>query len=392
MNPSEIHIVMFGSVAHDQMVQRSHQLARGLHEAGCRVTYVDPPAHLITPKPMRGGADRRSGAPSMVAGIPVITVPRFRIAGLNISVAPFLLRERGIPRYLRRALTRQDSERGRRVAIVQNPLQVSHIPFDIFDAVVYDCIDDYRVVTEDETGEMRPLLLALLERVDGVFVTSKTLEDQMHFNLKKQVPVVRIPNGVDDRWFLQQALETPSPPELASLGGPIIGYVGGIYQWIDLELVIGVARRRPRYAFVLVGPLSDDARQVLADRPENVTVIDEVPYDRIPSFINAFAVGMIPFNGGAIADTTDPIKLYEYFVLGKPVVSTPMRQLEDYALESLVWIGATPDEFAVALDHAMKDHSIDHGQSRVALARSHSWSTQAARAVEALTAILSPHS
>ncbi len=391
MQAEDLHIVVFGSVAHDQMVQRAHQMTWALRDAGCHVVYVDPPEHLMTPRPLRGRADRRTGMPQMFEGVPIVSIPRFHLAGLNFSFAPFLLRERNVPRYLLRALGRSTDGGSARVAVVQNPLQVTHIPFGLFDAVVYDCLDDYRVVTEDETGEMRPLLLALLERVDGVFVTSKTLEDQMHFSLKRQVPVVRIPNGVNDGWFLRQALEQSPPPELAALPGPIIGYVGGIYQWIDLELVIGVARRRPRYSFVLVGPSSEEARQLLADRPENLTVIDEVPYERVPSFINAFAVGMIPFNGGAIADTTDPIKLYEYFTLGRPVVATPMRQLEDYALESLVWIGASADEFAVALDRALKDHSIDHAQSRVALARSHSWAAQAARAVDALVGILTPH-
>ena len=45
-------------------------------------------------------------------------------------------------------------------------------------------------------------------------------------------------------------------------------------------------------------------------------------YEAIPPCIDLFDVALIPFKISDLSDATDPIKLYEYFALGKPVVAS----------------------------------------------------------------------
>jgi len=380
---NDLHVVVLSTVSQTDRVQRSHQLAQACRDLGCGVTFVEPVRNVLS---RRGGTSLTP--PSYFDGIEIISIPQYRIPLLNLPLRPVNITRGSIRRYLKHKLASSFQHGRKAVVIIQNPVHASYVPFEMFDMAAYDCIDDYRVITGDETGETRDFLLALLEQVDAVFVTTAKLEEETHYYLKRQIPVVRVPNGVNPTWFLQNALDRPDPLENARIQPPIVGYIGAMCQWFDAELVLGVARMRPRYSFVLVGPVSEDVREMMMDKPENVHLIGEVSYEEIPAYVNAFSVGMIPFKGGAIADMTDPIKLYEYLILGKPVVATPMAQLEDYVLESLLWIGKTHDEFAAALDHAVKDRSIAHGERRVAIARSHDWKLLAGRIVDSCLQIL----
>ena len=53
-----------------------------------------------------------------------------------------------------------------------------------------------------------------------------------------------------------------------------------------------------------------------------------------------------------ITESTSPIKLFEYMAMGKPVVTTPMRECFKY---SVVRIGRTTEEYVLCLDEAVKE-------------------------------------
>src|SRR5688572_30847562 len=55
--------------------------------------------------------------------------------------------------------------------------------------------------------------------------------------------------------FEEARLAPRNPPaDIASLKRPIVGYVGGMHQWIDQDLMADVARRLPNVTFAFVGP------------------------------------------------------------------------------------------------------------------------------------------
>jgi len=59
---------------------------------------------------------------------------------------------------------------------------------------------------------------------------------------------------------------------------------------------------------------------------------------------------LIPFKMGPLADGVDPIKIYEYFGLGLPVVSFRMPQIASYPYTQTV---ETREAFVEALDRAV---------------------------------------
>ena len=168
---------------------------------------------------------------------------------------------------------------------------------------------------------------------------------------------IYLPNGVDEEHFLASEALPEDDPEMAEFltrKKPLIGYYGALAEWFDYGLVERVAAMRPDWNFLLIGPDYDDSMrergQDLLALP-NVSWIGPRSYDTLPAYLNLFDVGMIPFVINEITLATSPLKLYEYFAGGKPVITTRMPECEAH---SIVQIVNDAEEFAQALDVALE--------------------------------------
>jgi len=94
-------------------------------------------------------------------------------------------------------------------------------------------------------------------------------------------------------------------------------------------------------------------------------------YAEIPSHLRAFDVCMIPFLVNQVTNATDPVKMYEYFAQGKPVVATAMTELQTWG--DLLYLASSPKEFAGKLDQALSEKNGDLARRRIDFARSNTW-------------------
>jgi glycosyltransferase involved in cell wall biosynthesis len=158
---------------------------------------------------------------------------------------------------------------------------------------------------------------------------------------------------------------------------PVLGYVGAIGERaFDTELVACVARSRPQWSFVLAGKASRRALRVLSPLP-NVHLPGTVSYDDLPALLGGFDVGLIPYHWKGLVDYVFPKKLYEYLAMGKPVVATPLPALA--GVDGL-HRGATPGEFAAAVDGALEEARLPGFADRQrAVACANSWEARGRR-------------
>jgi len=231
--------------------------------------------------------------------------------------------------------------------------------------LMYHCADDYAHVS----GFPRTLPYLereLCRRADLVVATSETLcEARRQFNPR----TYWIPNGADVEHFAQPA--TPAA-ELQHVRRPIVGFVGGLSEWVDLELIAHLARQRPNCSFVLIGPIAIDIA-ALRGLP-NVGLLGPRPYTSLPAYLAAMDVALIPFKHNAVTYHADPIKAYEYLAAGVPVVATDLPALR--RLGHVVSLADSPDAFAHEIDAALTEGRDARRAARQAEAARHSWTAR----------------
>jgi glycosyltransferase involved in cell wall biosynthesis len=237
----------------------------------------------------------------------------------------------------------------------------------------YDCMDDYALIAPQAAlrGVLRSQEEGLLKRVDVVFASSDELARRCTSSNRN---VHLVPNGVDAARFAP-ASGAAIAPDVAALPRPRLGYAGSLASWIDFDLLAMIARARPQWSLVLVGPVASDAQAQVAalQRLPNVHVLGERPYRAIPTYLHGFDVSLIPFQINDLTRAVNPVKFFEYIAAGQPVVATPLPELLRF--QETCAIAASGDDFIACIESALSTR--DDGErvrQRLAFAQANDWS------------------
>lgn len=241
---------------------------------------------------------------------------------------------------------------------------------------IYDWIDDFEVFLFD-----RAFLEGNHERALREATLVVSVAKQLHDKAAAVRPdALYLPNGVEYDHFAGTSVRPPDDvdiDELLRTGKPIAGYHGAMAEWFDYELVDALARLRSDWNFLLIGPMYDGSfrergRSLL--KLPNIRWIGAREYQRLPQYLSVFDVAMIPFVINDITRATSPLKLYEYFAGGKPVIATPMPECQAF---SEVQIGSTPEELSHALDIARaQGQDVQFRERLTRLGHENSWTSR----------------
>lgn len=158
-------------------------------------------------------------------------------------------------------------------------------------------------------------------------------------------------HGVDaDAFITAGKINSDGPTDVAHLGRPRVGFIGGIdAHTFDPDLFIEVARRVPEAEFVLVGSCS--LPEDWCTEP-NVTLVGRRPYESIARYMAAMDVLIMPWNKSEWIKACNPIKLKEYLAVGRPVVTTDFAALDPW--RDVVRVADDAPGFAAAVVDALK--------------------------------------
>lgn len=212
-----------------------------------------------------------------------------------------------------------------------------------FDTVIYDCMDELTLFKGAPQGLMDQEDY-LMAHADIVFTGGKSLYESKQ---KRHPNVHCFPSSVDEGHFAQARNGIPVPDDIAQVRWPIVGYFGVIDERIDLDLLRECAQRLPDVSFAMIGPLAKIGPEELP-RAHNIHYLGMKSYDELPGYLKAFDIAMMPF---AINDATkfiSPTKTLEYMAAGKPIISTPVRDVvRDYS--HCVELVADAEEFCTGI-------------------------------------------
>jgi uncharacterized SAM-binding protein YcdF (DUF218 family)/glycosyltransferase involved in cell wall biosynthesis len=238
---------------------------------------------------------------------------------------------------------------------------------------IYYCIDDL-ASSSLAARRIVPSEQRLFKEADLVFVTSEALRKRAaQFSSRVHL----FPFGVSfDRFDQVRAGQEPPPADLARLRRPIVGYVGGLHQWMDQELLAAVASRLPDASFALIGPHQTDVSAL--ERCSNITLFGQRPHADLPGYVKHFDVGIVPYRLTDYTANVYPTKLNEYLVMGIPVVATDLPEIRRFNADhgDIVSVAADADAFASAVRAAFDKAPASEIARRVAVAHANSWQSR----------------
>jgi hypothetical protein len=305
------------SVPFDWMVQRPQQIMTKLAGHGYKVYYFDNKS---------------------TSGI-VQKEPNLNVVGSNYSLSNI-------------------EYEGSVVLWCSSPDQVLNVDKIPHDYIVYDVVDD----ASNEFIGWQPYINKMLERAHIVFTTADRLYEKFKMFHPK---VYLLNNAVNLNNFSLSKIEKPK--DLPTFR-PIVGYMGAVASWIDWDIVDSITKQS-RYNFVFIGPFYNGFKPRLIK--SNIYYLGIKDYDKLPYYVNNFRCCIIPFKVNDMTNSCNPVKLYEYFSLGKPVVTTNMKEIHKFS--ELCYIANNAEEFKRYIDRAINEKSSELINKRIITAGQNSW-------------------
>ena len=228
--------------------------------------------------------------------------------------------------------------------------------------VVYDCTSALNA--EDRVD---PAVIAaeasLLRVADLVFTPSRNLWERLS---RGHPRCFWIPHGVDFARFAQ-----PGKPARRLWSSPVIGYIGTVHVWLDVQLIHAIASEHPEWRFIFVGPRRVRAETDLLEQLPNVEFLGPRPHEALPDLLMQFDVAWIPYRLVEFTRYVVPMKMMEYLAAGRPVISTDLPEVRPFAPP--VRIGKSSREIGEYIAAALQDPSNNRGQE---IARTFDWQIQ----------------
>lgn len=341
-----------------------HNLAHSL-AAKHRLLWVDPPMSPLTR--FRYGA-RGVNSPSMADR-------RLRREGRLHAFRPlaFPPLENGVARRLSAPLVRSQIRRAAAELSLTRPAVVSARWGPGSDALTGEphvhLVMDWQEAGAELLGRSREALAAELEvacrAADVICATSSRIVAAL---AERGYAAVLLRHGfAADTAPLYEAAE---PEEYAQLDRPLLGYVGSIDGRLDFELL---ERLGHVGTVVLVGPVSPrlaPADRALLDRP-GIHVLGGRPRERLPAYVRHLDCCLLPYRATEWLRYGSPLKMWEYFYAGPPIVGSGCLELLDYP-PPLVRFARTAEEFLELV------RAVDDGaEERRAYALANTWDHRA---------------
>jgi teichuronic acid biosynthesis glycosyltransferase TuaH len=185
-----------------------------------------------------------------------------------------------------------------------------------------------------------------------------------------------------DHFLRNPALALPR-----SFSGIVIGYVGVLTSArLDIGLIVGIAKQRPDWNILLVGPEDADFTASELHRLTNVHFMGARPTDELPMHIDGFD---ICFNPQVLNDLTVgnyPRKIDEYLVLGKATIATATPSM--HAFKEHVYLAEGVEGYIEGIETLLGSNTPEKANRRAAFARSHSWEKSVQEIYDALALVI----
>ncbi|WP_413480580.1 glycosyltransferase [Carnobacterium maltaromaticum] len=299
--------------------------------------------------------------------LPKGAIPLIRTLNINLFMKPFLSKLQKNNKY--------------DAVILTHPSQFSFLDKIKFKdtKIIYDCMDNYGAFTGAASSTIASAEALLVKRADFVIVSSNNLKNKLTENYPNEAKKLTvINNGVDMKTFtLNQTIDTKETEIVKANNRKKVAYIGTISDWVNISMIYKLAKEMSNVDFYVVGPLDRHINMDEYNDLDNMIFTGPQPYYTVPAIIKQMDVMIMPFVLNEVVESVNPVKIYEYLAMGKPVIATGYS--ETYQFANLIETYNTETEFAELLKNqlAINSDNPDLIEKRIAFASNNSWKQRA---------------
>ncbi len=237
---------------------------------------------------------------------------------------------------------------------------------------IYEVYDDY---TKDfGNGEIIERMVELEKSnypdAKHVFFTSEVLADRKQ-SLCHSHSVVS--NGVDYPIFAKyRHIKSSSLNKRYS-----VGYLGNLAKFFNWELIQLLVDKLPEMDFYFHGNIEitqEDPQQKIVEtlkNKSNVVFTGRINREQGAAAIARYDCLIIPFVNNDAMDAVNPLKLWEYLAVGRPIISSKMEAIEK--MKGHIYFADTVSEWVNAIQTAISEDTKEKYQSRCEIAKNYAW-------------------
>lgn len=242
---------------------------------------------------------------------------------------------------------------------------------------IYDCVDYH---DRKHTQQEKKLIL----NSDYFFVNSNSLF-LVHKKIRKATK--KVVQGFNLRDFEQKIQKNDKNKKIKKT---TIGFIGGINHRLDFKILIPLISNNPQWNFEFWGPMQKSEHEdKMYNTWQNISEIKKLhnvsfnqtnDKKKLINVIKSFDVCLIPYDISQEFNLNCyPMKVFEYFYLGKPVISTPILELKHNTFKNLIYIANTSRDFELSIKDILKRGWPEKKQKKQKeLAKKNSWENKVA--------------
>lgn len=193
--------------------------------------------------------------------------------------------------------------------------------------VVYDCMDDLCEFPGTNTFAVNKIISAekqLINRADVLLASSQHLKSvlQRRHQTSKQIEVV---NNAIDISFLKAEKTNPQIEYPAKKDFTDLLYIGTISEWFNFPLLLKALNQFSSLRLILIGPKC-------APIPEHNRIVHlgSKLHTELPAYMAQCDALVMPFVINDLILAVNPVKLYEYIVTDKPIITCYYAEIDPF--------------------------------------------------------------